>query len=145
MKATTIRVVGKQVFENSDELEEGYVEIELEAYDILREIDSEDVVDYTRWSLSMRHEDDFESSLNDFDDDDLIEELESNGYNFSKQIGEEDCIEFLEESGYIVSTPKELNEYDYVDNCLFDDIVSVFDSLSVFDRQKLRDLIVNFK
>jgi predicted transcriptional regulator len=144
MKAETIRVVGKQVFANQDELEEGYVEIELEAYDILREIDNEDVADYARWSLDMKHEDDFESSLEDFDDDELIKELESNGYNFSKQIGEDDCIEFLEESGYTVSEYKEA-KYDYIDMCLFDDIVSVFDSLDVFSRQKLRDLVVNFK
>lgn len=143
MKNKTINCVGKQVLENSDELEEGYVEIELEAYDILREIDSEDVADYARWSLDMKHEDEFESSLDDFDEDDLVKELESRGHNFSYQIGEDECIEFLEDSGYNITYNNQGIQYDYVDNCLFEDIVNKFNSLSVFDRQKMRDLIIN--
>lgn len=145
MKNKEIRLVGKQILENSDELEEGYVEVVLVVDDILGEIDDDVIKDYAKWDLNMRHEDDFESSLDDFDEDELVEALKDSGYNFSKQIGEEDCIEFLEERGYIVSTSKEMNEYDYVDNCLFEDISSVFDSLDCFSRQKLRDLIINFK
>jgi len=34
--------------------------------------------------------------------------------------------------------------YDLVDNGLLDEITSVFDSLNCFDREKLRDLVVNF-
>jgi hypothetical protein len=128
MKKKTINYVGKQILENSYELEEGYVEIELEAYDILREIDSEDVMDYTRWSLNMRHEEDFESSLDDFDEDELIEELKSRGHNFSKQIGEEECIDFLEDSGYTITADEAVvgNGLDYVDAQRLEEIQKKF-------------------
>lgn len=142
MKRNIINWVGKQVLENSDELEEGCVEIVLELKDILDEIDDEDIADYARYYLDMKHEDDFESSLDDFDDDDLIEELESRGHNFSSQIGEDDCIDFLEDIGYTIIADKGI-QYDYVDNCLFEDIVNKFDSLDFFSRQKMRDLIIN--
>ena len=87
MKNKTINWVGRQILENSDELEEGCVEMVVNIDDILDEIDDEDIEDYAKWNL---------------------------------------------------------NEYDYVDSCLFEDISSVFDSLSVFDRQKLRDIVVNY-
>ncbi len=135
MKQKTINWVGKQVLENSDELEEGYVEVILDVRDILDAINNEDIADFARWSLDMRHED-------DFDNNDLIEELESRGHNFSSQIGEDDCIDFLEDSGYTITYDKGI-QYDYVDNCLFEDIVNKFDSLDCFSRQKMRDLIIN--
>lgn len=141
MKQNKIIVAGKQVLENSDELEKGYVEIELEAYDILSEIDSEDVMDYAHCNLDMRHEDEFESSLDDFDKDELVEELELRGYNFYSHIDLDSCIDFLEGNGFTVYESEE-SKYDYVDNCLFDDISNKFNSLSVFDRQKMRDLII---
>jgi hypothetical protein len=58
--------------------------------------------------------------IESFSNDDLIEELESRGYRM------------------------EVN-YDLVDLKLYDDILLVFDSLNVFDRQRLRDYILNFK
>jgi hypothetical protein len=143
MRQKTINCVGKQVFKNSDELEKGYVEIELKAYDILREIDSEDVMDYARYSLDMKHEDDFESSLDDFDKDDLIEELESRGHNFSKQIGEEGCIDFLEDSGYTVTTDEDVvgNELDYVDAQLLEAIQKKFINSSWDERLVMHNKI----
>ncbi len=39
MKNPNIRIVGKHITENDDELEEGYVEIEVEAYDYKSLID----------------------------------------------------------------------------------------------------------
>jgi len=144
MKQNEIRYAGKQVFANQDELEEGYVEIVINIDDILEEIDDEYIAIYARYSLNMRHEDDFESSLDDFDDDELLEALKNNYYNFAKEVEEDEMIEYLEERGYTVeadsrSTP----EYDYVDNCLFYDIVNKFNSLDCFSRQKMRDLIIN--
>ncbi len=59
--------------------------------------------------------------IESFSNDDLIEELESRGYVMERS-------------------------YDLVDLELYDDIVSVFDSTSCAQRQKIRDLIVyNFK
>lgn len=60
-------------------------------------------------------------SIEDFKTNELIEELTTRGYKM------------------------DIGGYDYVDSQLFDDIVDKFDSLSFFDRQKLRDLIINFK
>ena len=58
--------------------------------------------------------------IESFSNDDLIEELESRGYRM------------------------EVN-YDLVDLELYDDIVSVFDSLDCFSREKLRDCVLKFK
>lgn len=142
MKTATIRVVGKHITENDDELEEGYTEIQVEAYDILREIGSEDVADYARWSLDMRHEDDFESSLEDFSEDDIADYLEEWGYNFSKHIGEEDCIDFLEDSGYTVLTNSEAdNGLDIIDSRMLEEIKDIFINASVFERERIYNLI----
>lgn len=53
-------------------------------------------------------------------------------------------------SSYLIQELKERGyseyyvDYDYVDSCLFEDIVSVFDSLSCAKKQKLRDIVVNY-
>lgn len=137
----TIKLFATQIPYPKGELEENEVYVEFNVGELLDEIDNEDIADYSRWTLDMKHEDEFESSLDAFDKDDLVKELESRGHNFSYQIGEE-CIGFLEDSGYTITYDKGI-QYDYVDNCLFEDITNKFDSLSVFDRQKMRDLIIN--
>ena len=58
--------------------------------------------------------------IESFSNDDLIEELESRGYVMERS-------------------------YDLVDLELYDDIVSVFDSLDCFSREKLRDYVLKFK
>lgn len=143
MKPTTIRISGKRVFENQDELDVGHVEIEVEAYNILREIDSEDVADYARWSLDMKHENDFESNIEDFDEDELVEALEDLNFNFSRQIDEDECIEFLEDSGYIIKTPREENSLDYIDSNLLEEITNIFLNATVFERQEIFNKIKN--
>ncbi len=60
--------------------------------------------------------------IESYSDDDLKEELEARGY----------LIEFEV-------------LFDYTDQQLFSDIYQVFEASSTFDRQKIRDLIVNFK
>lgn len=146
MKTKTIRLVGKHVFENNDELEEGYVEIEVEVYDILREIDSEDVVDYARSSLDMKHEDDFESNLDDFEEDDLIKHLENNNYNFAQKVSEEECIEALEIGGYIITTKSDLDiDLDYVDSNMLEEIEDLFLYSSCAEREEIYNKVINGK
>ena len=58
--------------------------------------------------------------IESFSNDDLIEELESRGYVMERS-------------------------YDLVDLELYDDIVSVFDSLDCFSREKLRNEIIKFE
>lgn len=54
----------------------------------------------------------------------------------------DDIIDELYVRGYFLAN----DGYDYVDSCLFEDIVSVFDSLSCAKRAELRDLVItNFK
>jgi hypothetical protein len=144
MKNPSIRIVGKHITENDDELEEGYVEIELPVKDLLDEIDNEDIEDYARWSLDMRHEDDFESNIDDFDVDDLVKQLEYEGYNFSIKIGEEDCIEFLEESGYTVLDKNDAeSSLDYIDASMLGELTERFLNASVFEREEIYNKIMN--
>lgn len=60
--------------------------------------------------------------IESYSDDDLKEELEARGYLIEFEV----C-------------------FDYTDQQLFSDIYQVFEASSTFDRQKIRDLIVNFK
>lgn len=138
-----IQLFATRIPYTEEELEDNEVYVEFNVKELLDQIDDEDISDYARWNFDMKHEDDFESSLDDFDEGDLIKELESRGHNFSNQIGEKDCIEFLEDSGYTVTYGGQGLEYDYVDNCLFEDISSVFYSLSCAKRQELRDMVIN--
>lgn len=142
MKKPTFRIVGKQIFENSDELEEGYVEIEVEAYDTLREIDSDDVADYARWRLDMRHEDDFESNIDDFTDEELVEALQDNYYNFAKLLDEDDLIDYLQDKGYIISEEKQ-NVLDHIDTPMFEEISQKFLNSSWTQREEMYNLIKN--
>lgn len=143
MKESTIKIVGKHITENDDELEEGYIEIEVEAYDILRELDSEDVADYARWSLDMKHEDDFESSLDDFDNDDFVKALKSSGYNFAQQVTEEDCIEVLEVGGYVITDENdEENRLDYVCSRQLEEIKEKFLEGNWSERESIYNKII---
>jgi len=60
--------------------------------------------------------------IESYSDDDLKEELEARGYFIEFEV-----------------------LFDYTDQQLFSDIYKVFEASSTFDRQKIRDLIVNFK
>lgn len=144
MKPNKIRISGKRVFENDDGLVKGCVEIELKIRDLLDEIDNECIEDYSRNNLGMRHENDFESDISDFDNDDLVKELKYNGYNFSREIGEEDCIEFLEESGYTVLDKNDVgSNLDYVDATMLDEIEKLFLTASCAERLEMYNKIFN--
>lgn len=144
MKTNKIRLEGRQVFGNEDELDDGNIEIEVSASYILDELDNKDIEDYARWTLDMKHEDDFESNLDDFSESELVDHLRGEWFNFIDEVEEEDMIEYLENRGYVISGEGvNSSEYDYVDMCLFDDITSVFDSLSCAKRQELRDIVIN--
>ena len=83
-------------------------------------------------------------TLDDFSEREIVDYLKDEYFDFIDEVEEEEMINHLENKGYYVSDERAIsNDYDYVDSCLFEDIVSVFDSLSVFDRQKLRDLVIN--
>lgn len=137
MKNKELRIAGKRVFVNDDELGEGYVEIIIEVNDLLDEIDNEDISDYAGWTLDMKHED-------DFDEEELVSALEDLNFNFSRQIDELDCIEFLEDNGYIITTPKDVdNSLDIIDASMLDEITEIFLNASVFESENIYNLIKN--
>lgn len=121
---------------------EGYHIIKVSEGDLLDEINDEIIADYARWTLNMIPEDSVYSSLDDFDIDDIVDYLEEEGYNFSKNIGEEDCIDFLEDSGYLVTLPQDVEvSLDYIDNKMLEEITNSFLNASVFEREKMYNLI----
>lgn len=126
MRNNIINWSGKQILTNQDELEDGHVEIAIEVKDILDEINNDDIEQYARYYLDMRHEDDFESDLDDFQEEDIVEKLEDLGYNFSKNIGEEDCIEFLEDCGYTITDNSHIDSLDSVDENMLYEITKKF-------------------
>jgi len=140
---STINWVGKQILTNQEELEEGYVEVVIDVKDILNEIDNEEISEYARWKLDMIYEDSFESDLDDFDDGDLVDELENRNYNFSEQIGEDECIEFLEDSGYTITADKDVdNSLDYIDAVRLEEITNLFVNGSWGERDLMYKLLI---
>ena len=140
----TIKLFATQIPYTKEELEENEVYVEFNVGELLDEIDNEDIADYARWRLDMIPEDDVRSNIEDFSEDELVEALRDSWYDFSKEVDEDEMVSILEDKGYLVSDERNIsNDYDYVDNCLFEDIVNKFNSLSFFDRQKMRDLIIN--
>lgn len=127
-----IRIVGKQITENSNELEKGYVEVEFEVEDLLGEIGVEDVTDYALNNLRLINPEDFEYDIDHFEDYELVRELKNNGYNFSKEIDEDECIDFLEDSGYTVTYGERL---DLIDDLKLVEIIELFNSSSWIDRE----------
>lgn len=143
MKNKTINWSGKQIFANQYDLEEGYAEIVIEVKDILDELDNEYIEDYARYYLDMINKDDFESSLDDFDEDALVDKLEDWGYNFSKQIAEDECIEFLEDSGYTITANEDVdNSLDYIDAGRLEEITNLFVNGSWSQREIMYELLI---
>ncbi|HSE99944.1 MAG TPA: hypothetical protein VLA48_03525 [Nitrososphaeraceae archaeon] len=142
MKQNTIKLFATQIPYTDEVLEENEVYVEFDVEELLDQIDNEDIANYARFSLDMIPEDSVYSSLDDFDEDDIVSHLEDGGYNFSKHIGEEDCIEFLEESGYTVLTDSEVdNGLDIIDSRMLEEIEDIFINSSVFEREKIYNLI----
>lgn len=127
MRNNIINWSGKQILTNQDELEDGHVEIVVDVSDFLDEVDTDVLREYVEYHLDMRHEDDFESDLDDFQEEDIVEKLEYLGYNFSKNIGEEGCIEFLEDCGYTITDNRDIDDsIDFVHQGMLDEITKKF-------------------
>lgn len=113
---------------------------------LLELIPDREIEDYAEEELGMINSDEGKT-LDDFSEREIVDYLKDEYFDFIDEVEEEEMIDYLENRGCYVSDDGTVsNDYDYVDSCLFEDIVSVFDSLDVFSRQKLRDLVVtNFK
>ena len=139
-----IKLFATQIPYEEEVLEENEVYVEFEVEELLGNIDLEDICEFVK-RHGYKHEDDFESDLDDFDNDELWTRL-SNSWSFNalEEIDDDDMIDYLEGKGYELSD-NGIDSYDYVDSCLFDEISTIFDSLSCQKRQELRDLIINFR
>lgn len=140
-----IRIVGELISENSDELEKGCVEVALSVNDILGAVDAEDIQDYVSWNLDMKHVDDFESSLDDFDEDELVEALENLNYDFYEKMDTDSCIEFIESQGYAVTADEDVvgNGLDCIDTQRLEDIQQKFIASSWDDKVIMYNKIFN--
>ena len=109
-------------------------------------IPDREIEDYAEEELGMINSDEGKT-LDDFSEREIVEHLKDEYFDFIDEVEEEEMINHLENKGYYVSDERAIsNDYDYVDSCLFEDIVSVFDSLSSAKKQELRDLVItNFK
>ena len=81
------------------------------------------------------------------DEYDLVEALEKLNYDFTSKISDENMIESLRNDGWTVFLDEmELgSEFDSVDKELYQDIYYKFESLDVFDRERLRNEVIKFK
>lgn len=144
MKNNKIKLFAMQV-PCDEELEENEVFVEFNVEELLNQIESSDVYDYATERFGLVNEDGVAIKLDDFYESDLIEHLRDNYYNFIKEVDTNEMIKHLESLGYSLDNEFfNKDEYDYIDSILFEEISTKFHSLSVFDRQKLRDLIINF-
>lgn len=145
MKEKIIKLFATQVPYIEEELEENEVYVEFNVGELLDEIDDEDVYDYAVENFNLINGDDFESSLDDFDEDDLVKELENRGHNFSYQIGEEECIEFSEDSGYTIIADEAVvgSGLDYVDAQRLEDIQKKFIDSSWDEKLVMYNKIFN--
>jgi hypothetical protein len=143
MKEKTIKLFATQIPYTEEELEENEVYVEFSVGELLDQIESSDVYNYAIRNLGLV--DEFSNSLYAFAEDEMIEELESRGHNFSYQIGEGECIEFLQDSGYIVSHYYDEPNYglDCVDAQRLEDIQKKFIDYSWDDRLIMYNKIFN--
>lgn len=80
-----------------------------------------------------------------FDKDDLADALDDLNFNWAKMVDIEDHIYAIEREGYVVLENGEnfIDKVDVIDYNLFTEISEKFNKADTFERQKMRDLIVN--
>lgn len=136
-KYEKIRLSGPQVFEDSDELLEGHAEISIYANDVLDLIDKDDIARYVRFNLDMMHEDEFKSSIDDFDKDDFIRELEWSNFRWIDKVDEDEMISHLESNGYRVNEEDIIDTLDIIDTRRLDEINRLFINGSWSEREEI--------
>jgi hypothetical protein len=81
------------------------------------------------------------------DEFDLVDALNHLNYDFSSNVSDTEMIKYLEEDGWTVVWDKNeiKTDFDYVDTELYQDIYEKFESLNIFDRERLRNEVIKFK
>jgi len=123
---------------------DGFADIEISIKEVLEEIEEyqDDMLpDYVVDNYEVKYTKDFESDIDDFDDDELIQKLENNNHDFTNQICDEDMITTLENRNYIVREADKAYEMDNLDTQLFEEISKRFFDASMFKKQEMYDAI----
>lgn len=116
--------------------EDGDQYVEIDADDVLDEIDNSTVESYARRYLDM-------DLLEDLFDSDLVSELEDRSYNFMQEVDEDDMIDYLEENGYIVTSDdeKSIGVLDNIAEIQLEEIKNKFISGSWQEKEEIYSLI----
>lgn len=142
-----IILVGKQNTENSDEIEEGYVQVEFNVDELLGNIDTCDVRSYAKDKFDLIPMDE----LDDCDEDDLVRELDNRGYNFLSDAKPEAMVNRLEMMGYKVLDDYDDEYYNFLkvsnldvqDMNMLKEITKRFLDASVFEKENIYKAVHN--
>lgn len=137
-----IELNGKIVEEHNTQ--DGFATIEISIEEILGEINDETLVDYVLDNFDVKHVDDFQSDIDDFSEDELVEALENNYYDFLSHHSSRDedaWIEKLEEMGYVVTMSEDSDNLDVYDKNNLDEIIQKFVNGNFDEREKIYKLI----
>ena len=124
--------------QKTDEIQQISYLIDNEEDDLLRTLYQRGIESYASKEFDL-------VSVND--EYDLVEALEKLNYDFTSKISDENMIESLRNDGWTVFLDEmELgSEFDSVDKELYQDIYYKFESLDVFDRERLRNEVIKFE
>lgn len=85
-----------------------------------------------------------ESSLDDFEEYEIVKYLEGNDYDFSENIPDDELVDNLQRKGYRIEVEEDLERnLDIIDSNLLDEIIGIFTSATIHERQEIFDLIKN--
>lgn len=125
-----IRWVGKQVFDDEENIEEGCVEMIINVSEFLDEVDTEILKGYVDYHLDLIHPDDCEcETVEDASNYDLVYELKHRrDFSFLGEIEDDEMIDYLIESGYTVTDNDNYlqDSLDFVHQGMLDEIVKKF-------------------
>lgn len=143
-----IILVGKHITEHSEEIEEGYVQVEFDVESLLDEIPSTDIKMYARDNYDYISKND----LDELDQDDLVEELRDRGYNFLLGADPQALVDTLEKQGYKCLDEYDDEYYEYLKTARLDiqdmnmlkEITKRYLDASIFEKAEMHKAIMNF-
>lgn len=108
--------------------------------DLLESVPDEHISSYARKWLDLKEE----SSLDDFEEYEIVKYLKDDDYDFSEDIPNDELVDILESRGYRIEVEEDLERnLDIIDSNLLDEIIAIFTSATIHERQEIFDLIKN--
>jgi len=144
----TVILVGKHITEHSEEIAEGYVQVEFVVENLLDELSSSDVRNYAKFNFDLIEPDD----LDDVDQDDMVEELRDRGYNFLFGADPEALVDALEKQGYKCLEEYDEEYYEHLKTSSLDiqdmnmlkEITKRYLDASIFEKAEMHKTIMSF-